>query len=185
MMMKHLDLLKANKIDNTSTAVYRWVNRMPADEAESKWLKKTFDGLYKLEQDFVLDASTNDDKETLEVMQKAEATSKEWVAKIIAIHDREEPAEEDEIILPNQPTEVPKKETKEDEPIKTATPSFSTQLQDFLGSESSKRISKRKLMEMGYQGSYPTATTTILIENQFKLKREKRTSSLAFLLFKS
>lgn len=179
--MKHLDLLKANKIDNTSTAVYRWINKMPADEAESKWLKKTFDGLYKLEQDYVLDPTTNDDKETQSIMQQAEATSKEWVAKIIAIHDREEPAEEEEIIVP---IEQPVEETQQDEPQPKDTPSLTSRLNDYLGSDSSKVISKRKLIEFGYQGRYPTATSTIPIENQFKLKREKRTSALSFTLSK-
>lgn len=179
--MKHLDLLKANNTQNTSTAVYRWINKMPADEAESKWLKKTFDGLYKLEQEYVLDATTNDDKETQAVMQQAEATSKEWVAKIIAIHDREEPAEEEEIIVPVEP---PVAETKEDEPQPKDTPSLTSRLNDYLGSESSKTISKRKLIEFGYKGRYPTTTSTISIENQFKLKREKRTSALSFTLSK-
>lgn len=177
--MKHLDLLKANKVDNTSTAVYHWINKMPANEAESNWLKKTFDGLYKLEQDYVLDANANDDKETIAVMQRTEATSKAWADKIIAIHDREEPEEEEEIIIP---IEQPVEKIKEDQPQPKDTPSLASKLKDYLGSDSSKVISKRKLIEFGYKGRYPTTTGVISIENQFKLKREKRTSALSFTL---
>ena len=184
--MKHLDLLKANKIANTSTAVYGWINKMPASAEESKWLKKTFDGLYQLEQNFVLDTATNDDKETTEVWQRAEATSKEWVDQIIAIHDREEPKEEEEeISIPKEePLELPQQEIKVAEPIKEAPISLSSKLENYLGDASSKKISKRKLLELGYQGKYPSATSSLFIEDQFKLKREKRTSSLHFLLSK-
>lgn len=184
--MKHLDLLKANNIQNTSTAVYHWIDSMPASSDENKWLKKTFDGLYQLEQDFVLDTAKHDNKETIEVMQKAELTSEAWVNQIIAIHDREEPAEEQaEIVLPAKVIELePEKVELVElvEPAKTEAPSLTTLLEDHLESEPAKKISKHKLMEMGYKGKYPTATNTIFIEKQFKLKREKRTNALQFIL---
>ena len=137
--MKHLTFLQKHHIANTSTAVYDWIDNMPASEEESKWLKKTFDGLYQLEQSFVLDTSTNDDKETQKVMEKTHAASSAWVVKINAIHEREEPGEEEEVIIP---TKEPKTTPTADKPIEKEAPSLKSKLQDFLGDDSSKVISK-------------------------------------------
>lgn len=179
--MQHLNLLIANKIANTSTAVYNWIDNMPASEEERKWLKKTFDGLYQLEQSFVLDTSTNDDKETQEVMEKAHTASNAWVAKILAIHDREEPEEGEEVVVITEEFNTP---TAVEKAIEKEVPDLKSRLQEFIGAHSSKVISKTTLQQFGYKGPYPSAINTISIEGDYKLKREKRTSSLSFILSK-
>jgi len=186
--MKHLEFLQANGIKNTSTSVYEWIDKMPANQAEKAWLKSTFDALYQIEQRYVVDHTINNDKETTKIASTVSASSQAWVNKIIELHHAAEPGEQlDELVIPEAnplPTPAKKQETKEVPAATNNSTTLEQQLMEHLDGASSKNISKDKLAQMGYQGPYPSGSKNISIEGLFTIKRKSRAVTNQFVLSK-
>lgn len=185
--MKHLQLLRDNNIRNTSTTVHRWIKKLPASHEEKEWLIKTFNRLYQIEQRYIVDSSVNDDKETSQVQDAVIKASEGWVEEIQRILSKaepgeEEPAEEQEqltIVTPPTPTQPAPQPA-----VEKTTSTLTQKLEQYLGDDKSKTITKAQLVKLGYQGNYPSVSGSIKIANQFTIKRKNRTKTNVFSLLK-
>lgn len=179
--MKHLILLKANRIQNTSTSVYEWIEQMPATDEQNKWLKQTYDALYEIEQEYVLDASTNDDKETREVLNKATERSSDWYDLVIELHDQAEPSEDSE----DHDTPDQKEDKKRKEVPPTQAPmneELNQKLKGIIGENNNASITKAELINLGYKGVYPKGSSLVRVSPEFTIKRVSRSNALRFTL---